>query len=55
MSDETKKGKYKVCYYMVGNTVAFKWFNTFEEATQFCVYKVKTGDVIEVKWYKDES
>lgn len=55
MSDEHKKGKYKVTYYMVGNTVAFKWFNTFEEATQFSVYKVKTGDVIEIKWYKDES
>ncbi len=52
---ERQNGMYKVSYYMVGNTVAFKWFKTFEEATQFTVYKVKSGDVIEVKWYKDES
>lgn len=55
MSDEHKKGKYKVTYYVVGNSVTFKWFNTFEEAIQFSVYKVKSGDVIEIKWYKDES
>lgn len=55
MSDEHKKGKYKVSYYLIGQTVAFKWFDTFEEATKFCVNSIKTGDVIEVKWYKDES
>jgi len=48
-------GKYKVTYYMgSGNTVASKWFDTFSEASQFSL-KVKTGDVIEIKWYKNES
>lgn len=52
--DERIKGKYKVSYYNTGQTVAYKWFDTFAEATNFCVYHVKTGDVIEVKWYKNE-
>ena len=49
------KGKYKVSYYMgSGMRVAFKWFDTFNEASEFSL-KVKTGDVIEVKWYPNES
>lgn len=44
-----KDGMYKVSYYMgSGNMVAFKWFKTFSEATEFSL-KVPTGDVIEVK------
>lgn len=55
MSDEHKKGKYKVTYYLTaGNDVGFRWFKTFNEASDFSL-KVKTGDVIEIKWYKDES
>ena len=53
--ETTRSGMYKVSYYMIGNTVAFKWFKTFEEATEFTVHKVKSGDVIEVKWYPNES
>ena len=50
-----ERGKYKVSYYMgSGNTVACKWFNTFSEASAFSL-KVKTGDVIEIKWYSNES
>lgn len=46
-----KQGMYKVSYYMGGgNTVAFKWFKTFAEASEFSL-KVPTGDVIEVKKY----
>jgi len=53
--DERTKGKYKVSYYMgSGMKVAFKWFDTFNEASQFSL-KVPTGDVIEIKWYSDES
>ena len=49
------KGKYKVSYYVGGGmTVGFKWFDTFTEASDFSL-KVKTGDVIEVKWYPNES
>ncbi len=49
------KGKYKVSYYTTaGNDVAFKWFKTFSEASEFSL-KVRTGDVIEVKWYPNES
>lgn len=49
------KGKYKVSYYVGGGmTVGFKWFDTFSEASDFSL-KVKTGDVIEVKWYPNES
>lgn len=53
--DERIKGKYKVSYYNSGQMVAHKWFDTFKEATDFSVYSVKTGDVIEVKWYPNES
>lgn len=53
--DERTKGKYKVSYYMgSGMKVAFKWFDTFNEASQFSL-KVPTGDVIEIKWYPNES
>ena len=49
------KGKYKVSYYVGGGmTVGFRWFDNFKEATDFSL-KVKTGDVIEVKWYPNES
>jgi len=49
--DVRKDGMYKVSYYMGGgNMVAFKWFKTFSEATEFSL-KVPTGDVIEVKKY----
>jgi hypothetical protein len=49
------KGKYKVSYYMGGGMrAAFKWFNTFHEASDFSM-KVRTGDVIEIKWYPNES
>ena len=49
------KGKYKVTYYLTaGNVVGFKWFDTFNDASAFSL-KVKTGDVIEVKWYPNES
>lgn len=53
--DERKNGQYKVSYYNTGQMVNYKWFNTFAEATDFCVRSVKTGDVIEVKWYPNES
>jgi hypothetical protein len=53
--DYRGKGKYKVSYYNSGQMVVFKWFDTFAEATDFCVYHVKTNDVIEVKWYPNES
>jgi hypothetical protein len=49
------KGKYKVSYYLGGGMkAAFKWFDTFHEATEFSM-KVPTGDVIEIKWYPNES
>ena len=32
----------------------FKWFKTFKEASEFSL-TVKTGDVIEIKLYKDET
>jgi hypothetical protein len=43
---------YKVSYYFTGSRVAFKWFKTFAEACEFSM-KVPTGDVIEIKLYKD--
>lgn len=52
--DRANTGKYKVSYYMTGQTVAFKWFKTFAEASQFSM-KVNTGDVIEIKRYEDAS
>jgi hypothetical protein len=52
---DRSKGKYKVSYYMgSGMKVAFKWCDSFGEASQFSL-KVPTGDVIEIKWYPDES
>jgi hypothetical protein len=42
---------YKVTYYTSGSMVAFKWFNTFGEASEFSL-TVKSGDVIEIKLYK---
>lgn len=53
--DRAKTGRYKVTYYMTGQTVAFKWFDTFSEATEFSVYHVNSGDVIEIKRYENES
>ena len=43
---------YKVTYYYSGNYVSFKWFKTFAEASEFS-RTVKTGDIIEIKLYKD--
>lgn len=43
---------YKVTYYTSGSMVAFKWFNTFGEASEFSL-TVKSGDVIEIKLYKE--
>lgn len=46
------KSMYKVSYYLNGSSyVVNKWFKTFAEATDFCVYKVPAGDVLEVKLY----
>ena len=54
-SIDRSTGKYKVSYYVgSGNMVGFKWFDSFTEASQFSL-KVKTGDVIEIKWYPNES
>lgn len=55
MIDRSNTGRYKVTYYMSGQTVVSKWFKTLTEAMQFSVYQVKTGDVIEIKRYEDES
>jgi hypothetical protein len=54
MTDRSNTGKYKVSYYMTGQTVAFKWFKTFPEASAFSM-KINSGDVIEIKRYEDES
>lgn len=43
---------YKVTYYFASSRVAFKWFKDFGEACDFA-RSVKTGDVIEIKLYKD--
>ena len=53
--DRSNTGMYKVSYYMTGQTVAYKWFKTFSEATEFSVYHVNSGDVIEIKRYENES
>lgn len=52
--DRSNTGMYKVSYYMTGQTVAFKWFKTFHEASEFSI-KINTGDVIEIKRYENES
>lgn len=50
-----KKGRYKVSYYVTGGQRSTtKWFDTFPEASEFSL-KVKTGDVIEIKWYANEE
>jgi hypothetical protein len=46
---------YKVSYYVTGGThVAFKWFDTFHEASEFSL-KVPTGNVIEIKLYPKDQ
>jgi hypothetical protein len=52
---EGRSGKYKVTYYNSGQMVVNKWFDTFSEASDFSVNRVKTGDIIEIKWYPNES
>jgi hypothetical protein len=50
-----KNGRYCVSYYFgTGNMVSYKWFDTFSEASQFSL-TIKSGDVIEIKWYSNES
>jgi len=44
---------YKVTYYINGSTVQFKWFKTFHEATDYCINKIPTGEVLEIKKYDD--
>ena len=46
---------YKVSFY-IGNsqTVGFKWFKTFEEATDFSI-KQPMESVIEIKHYDDKT
>lgn len=51
--DSRISGKYKVSYYLTAQSVGFKWFDSFNKATMFCL-KLKTGDVIEIKWYPNE-
>lgn len=54
MSD--RDGVYKVSYYITASqNVAFRWFKTFKEASDFAVNNVKTGDVLEIKRYENES
>ena len=45
---------YKVTFYLTPTqgSVSFKWFKTFNDACEFC-RKIRTGDVIEIKLYKD--
>lgn len=47
--DRSQEGFYRVSYYTTGQFVAYKTFKTFKEATYFSVYKVNTGDIIEIK------
>ena len=51
--EKIDKSMYKVSYYMNGGNVVFKWFKTLHEATEFCIYRVPTGDVLEVKKYDE--
>jgi hypothetical protein len=46
---------YKVVYYPTASetVLAFKWFETFKEATEFSL-KLRT-DVLEIKWYESEE
>lgn len=43
---------YKVTYFIL-NRVTFRWFDTLSEATDFSL-TVPTGDVLEIKLYKDQ-
>ena len=53
--DRSQEGFYRVSYYTTGQYVAFKTFKTFKEATDFSVYKVNSGDVIEIKKVENAS
>lgn len=45
---------YKVSYYMGGGTrVAFRWFKTLSEATNFS-NKQAVNSVLEIKYYPEE-
>ena len=45
---------YKVSYYSGnGAIIAFKWFNTLSEATDFSI-KCPRESVLEIKLYKDQ-
>jgi extradiol dioxygenase family protein len=43
---------YKVSYYLASTAVRFKSFETFKEATEFCL-KQPIDSIIEVKYYAD--
>lgn len=45
---------YRVSYYMTGNTVAFREFETFSEAIEFS-NKQPTDSVIEIKQYDNKT
>lgn len=45
---------YRVSYYMTGNTVAFREFDTFKDATDFSI-KLPIDSVIEIKKYDDKT
>jgi len=45
---------YRVSYYMTGNTVAFREFETFAEAIDFS-NKQPINSVIEIKKYDDKT
>jgi len=45
---------YRVSYYMTGNTVAFREFETFSEAIEFS-NKQPTDSVIEIKKYDNKT
>jgi hypothetical protein len=45
---------YRVAYYMVGSTVAFKEFDSFREAVDFS-NKLPINSVIEIKHYDDKT
>ncbi len=45
---------YRVSYYMIGNTVAFREFETFDEAIDFS-NKQPINSVIEIKKYDNKT
>jgi hypothetical protein len=45
---------YRVAYYMTGNTVAFREFETFDEAIDFS-NKQPINSVIEIKKYDNKT